>query len=219
MDRRNRNTPNRADAHNALEAAQLLAFETEKRRERAQRGMFSAWAAVTAIALVTTVGMVEGCAHDRTVASDVSSSATQQATVASTEAMQPGGTAGTGGAVQPPVASSDEQNSLPPDVVATASDTFVQPGQPVEVTVQATPDVVEMALSDGRGDPLPMVRDSTEDTWRVGYRVPLKPRDSRIGLSVTAKNENHKFARVWLFLTVNDGKQQVESVPDTTSHD
>src|SRR5262249_51200075 len=177
----------------------------------------SAWASVTAMALVATIGLIEGCAHDRTVASDVSSSATQQATVASTEAMQPGGTGGTG--TQLPVASAEEQNSLPPDVVATVSDSFVQPGQPVEVSVQATPDVVEMALSDGRGEPLPMVRDSTEDTWRVGYRVPLKPRTNRIGLSVTAKNEQHKYARVWLFLTVNDGKQQVESAPDSVSHE
>src|SRR5262249_20208491 len=182
MDRKNRSTPNRADAHNALEAAQLMALETEKRRERA---MFSAWASVTAMALVATIGLIEGCAHDRTVASDVSSSATQQATVASTEAMQPGGTASP---QSRPVEVTDEQRSLPPDIVATASDTFVQPGQPIQVTVQGTPDVVEMALSDGRGEPLPMVRDSTEDTWRVGYRVPLKPRDSRIGLSVTAKN-------------------------------
>jgi hypothetical protein len=95
----------------------------------------------------------------------------------------------------------------------------VTAGQPIEVKVQGTPDIVEMALADGRGDPIPMVRDSSDDTWRVDYRVPLKPKQNRLGLSVTAKNEQKKWARVWLFLTVDDGKQQVESTPDTTSQD
>ncbi len=86
--------------------------------------------------------------------------------------------------------------------------------------VEGTPDVTEMALSDGHGDALPMVRDSTGNTWRVNYRVPLRPRASRIGLAVTAKNDAHRWRRVWLFLQVNDGKQQVESeTPEQTSPD
>ena len=108
--------------------------------------------------------------------------------------------------------------ALAPDLAAAVSDTFVTAGQPVEVTVQGTSDVVEMALSDGRGDPLPMVRDSLDNIWRVDYRVPLKPRQSRLGLSVTAKNEHGQWARRWVFLTVDDGRQQVESTPDTTTH-
>jgi hypothetical protein len=214
MDRNIRNTQNRAAAQNALEAAQLAALETDRRRARS---MMCAWASVTAMALVATIGLAEGCAHDRTRVSEntTSSAETQQAVVASTEGMTIGSSSplgGTGG-------SSDGERSVPPDLVAAVSDTFVTAGQPVEVVVQGTSDVTEMALADGRGDPIPMVRDSTDDTWRVDYRVPLKPKQSRLGLSVTAKNEQKKWARVWLFLTVDDGKQQVESVPDTTTHE
>ena len=208
-------TQNGANEMNALEAAQRVALETEKRSRRA---MACAWASVVSMALVATIGMVEGCAHDRTSVSSngsQSSSATPQAVVASTEGMQPGASSPVG----QPVDSEEGIRYLAPDLVAAASDTFVTAGQGVEVNVQATPDVTEMALSDGRGDPLPMVRDSSSDTWRVDYRVPLRPKQNRVGLSVTAKNEHGKWARVWLFLTVDDGKQQVESVPDTTTQE
>ena len=50
----------------------------------------------------------------------------------------------------------------------------------------------------------------------IGWELWAK---NRLGLSVTAKNEQKKWARVWLFLTVDDGKQQVESQPDTTTKD
>src|SRR6185503_11982871 len=114
---------------------------------------------------------------------------------------------------------SSGEHAVPPDLEAAVSDTFVTAGQPVEVVVQGTSDITEMALADGRGEPIPMVRDSSDDTWRVDYRVPLKPRQDRLGLSVTAKNEHGKWVRRWLFLTVDDGKQQVESAPDTTTQD
>jgi len=213
MDRNQKSTQDRATAHNALAAAQLMALETEKRRARA---MVCAWGSVTAMALVATLGLAEGCAHDHTRVSDVSSSsaATEQAVVASTDGLSTGASSPLA-----PVGTVNGEHSLPPDLVAAVSDTFVTAGQPIEVTVQGTPDVAEMALSDGRGDPLPMVRDSSDDTWRVDYRVPLRPKQNRIGLSVTAKNDQKKWARVWLFLTVDDGKQQVESVPDTTLND
>jgi hypothetical protein len=215
MDRNRKNTQSRAIAHNALAAAQVAALETERRRKRS---MLCAWGSVTAMALVATIGLAEGCAHDHTrVASETSgsSAATQQAVVASTEGMATGASS----PLPAPAGVEDAERSVPPDLVAAVSDTFVTAGQPIEVKVQGTPDIVEMALADGRGDPIPMVRDSTDDTWRVDYRVPLKPKQNRLGLSVTAKNEHKKWARVWLFLTVDDGKQQVESVPDTTSQD
>ena len=203
-----------ATAQNALAAAQRAALATEERR---RRGMLCAWGSVTAMALVATLGLAEGCAHDHTVAteSSTSSAATQQAVVASSQGFGEGASS----ALPAPVGTVDGEHSLPPDLVAAVSDTFVTAGQPVEVKVQGTPDIVEMALADGRGDPLPMVRDSLDNTWRVDYRVPLKPKQNRLGLSVTAKNEQKKWARVWLFLTVDDGKQQVESQPDTTTKD
>ena len=214
MDSSNRNIPNRAAAQNALEAAQLAALETEKRRARA---MVCAWSSITAMALVATIGLAEGCAHDRTrVSNEVSgsSAATQQATVASAEGM----TVGASSPYTAPATLGGER-SVPPDLEAAVSDTFVTAGQPIEVVVQGTSDITEMALADGRGDPIPMVRDSSDDTWRVDYRVPLKPKQNRLGLSVTAKNEHGKWARRWLFLTVDDGRQQVETVPDTTTQD
>ena len=48
--------------------------------------------------------------------------------------------------------------------------------------------------------------------------MPLRPKQDRIGLSVTAKNDQHRWSRVWLFLQVDDGKQSVETQsvkPDT----
>jgi hypothetical protein len=212
MDRNPKQNQNRESA-NALAAAQSAALETEKRRARS---MMCAWGSVTAMALVATLGMAEGCAHDHTrVASEASSapSATPQAVVASNEGFGEGASS----PLAAPVGTVDGEHSVPPDLVAAVSDTFVTAGQPIEVKVQGTSDIVEMALADGRGDPIPMVRDSLDNTWRVDYRVPLRPKQSRIGLSVTAKNEQKKWARRWVFLTVDDGKQQVESEPDTTT--
>ena len=214
MDRNLQSTRNRGNADNALAAAQRAALETENRRKRA---MLCAWGSITAMALVATIGLAEGCAHDHTRVSEVSnsSSATQQAVVASTEGMSTGASSPIG---ELP-GSGEGERSVPPDLEAAVSDTFVTAGQPIEVVVQGTTDITEMALADGRGDPIPMVRDSTDDTWRVDYRVPLKPKQNRLGLSVTAKNEHGKWVRRWVFLTVDDGKQQVESTPDTTSQD
>ena len=211
MDRNHENTRSRAIAHNALAAAQKAALETEKRR---QRSMLCAWGSVTAMALVATLGLAEGCAHDHTrVSSEASSSATQQAVVASNEGLTVGASS-----PLPEIGSVDGDRSVPPDLVAAVSDTFVTAGQAVEVKVEGTPDVTEMALSDGRGDALPMVRDSVGNVWRVGYRVPLRPQQERIALSVTAKNDQHRWRRVWLFIQVDDGQHPIESQsasPDT----
>ena len=208
-------TPNRANETNALERAMQVALEGEERR---RRSMFAAWASASAIALVGAVALLEGCGQERSTAASSpapeSSAAVQQATVASTGTIQPA----VGEALARPVEVSSDLNALPPDMVAAVSDTFVTAGQPVEVKVEGTPDITEMALSDGRGESLPMVRDTVGNVWRVGYRVPLRPKQDRIGLSVTAKNDQHRWSRVWLFLQVDDGKQSVETQsvkPDT----
>src|SRR5262245_13882377 len=139
---------NGANELDALEAAERVAFETEKRSRRA---MACAWASVVSMALVARIGMVEGCGSDRSsVARDEgrSSSTTQQPVVGSTEGTRPGAPSPIG----QPVDSEEGTRYLAPDLVAAASDTVVTAGQGVEVSVQATPDVTEMALSDGRGD-------------------------------------------------------------------
>lgn len=103
-----------------------------------------------------------------------------------------------GGTVSDP--KSSELESVPPDVEVTQSDTLVTPGQSVEILVRATSDVTRIALSDGIHDAQPFVRDADTKYWRVTYRVPLRPRQERWGLSVTAKNEAGRWCRVWLFL-------------------
>ena len=97
------------------------------------------------------------------------------------------------------------REGLPPDLSVSVADTLVTPGQAVEFTVQGTPDVAQVALSDGRDDPMPFVRDQGTDTWRTQYRVPLHPRYERYGISVTAKTDADRWRRVWIFLHVSQG--------------
>jgi hypothetical protein len=204
------NTPQRTSPLETLENQQTQLLERAAARHRA---MLGAWVATTAIALVATVALLESCGSDSSSIKPASSQheagvAQQQNVVASTDGL--GG--GSGGTLQQPqVESSDELKTVPPDAVVAVSDTFVTAGQPIEVVVQGTSDVTEMALADGRGDALPMVRDSTSDVWRVNYRVPLRPKTDRLGLSVTAKNESNRWRRVWVFLQIDDGKQKVET--------
>ena len=215
MDTKNGFTRDRAGEWNALEAAQLTAMEREERRRRT---IYGAWMSVTAIAAVITVAVVGGCGHEksaRTASLASEPSAASQAVVASTEG---GERLSTGTPTERPEEFSSDLRALPPDLVPAVSDTFVTAGQAVEVKVEGTPDVTEMALSDGRGDALPMVRDSVGNVWRVGYRVPLRPQQERIALSVTAKNDQHRWRRVWLFIQVDDGQHPIESQsasPDT----
>lgn len=197
--------------HDALDQATEAAIRTERARERAVLGV---WVGGTIVALLATVALLESCGGGgRTSARQASytesEAAVPQAVVASTQPVEPGTPAG--GPL--PVAQGGEADgmSVPPDVVASVSDEFVQPGQPIEVTVEGTPDITEMALSDGRGDAIPMVRDSSGLVWKVNYRVPLRPRTDRLGLAVTAKNDTHRWRRVWVFLQVDDGRQQAES--------
>ena len=207
MNTKSGGTSKPASETNALERAMQIALAGERRRKRME---YRAWMSAGALALVAAVIGLESCGSESGSRSAVtSSSATQEAVVASTESSA-GAPTVTAESLQRPVEYSSDLHALPPDMVPAVSDTFVTAGQPVEVTVEGTPDITEMALSDGRGDSLPMVRDSVGNVWRVDYRVPLRPKQSRIGLSVTAKNEQHRWRRVWLFLSVDDGKQSVE---------
>ena len=220
MNTKRSGTPNPSNGRqDAFEQALELAHERGRQR---QRVMFGAWVGATAIALVATLTLLEGCSggDSSKLASSLSDNSAsqqpQQAVVASTEALS---------ATQPlthtqPVEDPEGPSAVPPDVIAAASDTFVTAGQPIEVKVEGTSDITEMALSDGRGDALPMVRDSNGHVWRVNYRVPLRPRTDRLGLAVTAKNASNRWRRVWLFLNVDSGKQQVETeTPDESPNE
>lgn len=97
------------------------------------------------------------------------------------------------------------REGLPPDLTVSVGDTLAAPGQAVEFTVVGTDDVREVALSDGRDEPLPFVRDAGTNVWRAQYRMPLRPRHDRLGVSVTARNDAQRWRRVWVFLSVNHG--------------
>ncbi len=90
--------------------------------------------------------------------------------------------------------------SQPPDFVPFVTDTLVAPGESVDVTVQGTPDIVEVVLRDGIHDPQGFRYDAASKTWQLIYRVPLRRSWERIGLSVTARNDANRWRRMWLFL-------------------
>ncbi|MGH7741482.1 MAG: hypothetical protein ACRENS_05605 [Candidatus Eiseniibacteriota bacterium] len=93
-------------------------------------------------------------------------------------------------------------DSLPPDVDAASGDSLVTPGSVVEISALASPDVVDMGLSDGVSREQPFSYDSTMKVWRVFYRVPIKTSKDRIGLAVTATNSGGHWRRVWVFLNL-----------------
>jgi len=107
--------------------------------------------------------------------------------------------------------SNGAEPSLPPEIALGELDTLVTPGQAVHVTVYGTPDVSEVSLCDGRNDHQALVHDAQHDTWSVDYRVPLRMKSDRIGLSLTAKNATNRWRRVWVFLKVG-------STSDATAH-
>ena len=210
MERHEEKFTNRANEPEALDEAMEAAIRAQRRRERITIG---AWVGATVVALIVIATVLDksGSAPTaRTASYDNGASQAPVAVTASSDGVVHELTPEQGLPLQS-IGTPEGGLSAPPDVVAAVSDSFVTAGQAVEVTVEATPDVTEMALADGIGDAIPMVRDSSGLVWRVNYRVPLRPRTDRLGLSVTAKNEEHRFRRVWLFLEIGDGKTREES--------
>lgn len=189
------------------------------RGRRRQQAMLAAWVGTTSLTLLATIALLEGCSGGSAsrLASEVRGPETAASVDQNVVAAMPLPATGehTSLARTSPIETSEDADSVPPDVIAAVSDTFVTAGQAVQVCVEGTPDITQMALADGRGDAIPMVRDSSSNLWRVAYRVPLRPRVDRLGLAVTAQNESHRWRRVWLFLTVDDGRHGVETeTPD-----
>jgi hypothetical protein len=110
-------------------------------------------------------------------------------------------------------------DSLPPDVVARASEGVATPGGTVEIAAQASPDVVEVFLWDGIGRKQSFAYDSTANLWRARYRVPLRNTGDRIGLAVTAKNGLDLRSRVWVFVRIErpDAGEAQEKQPESES--
>jgi hypothetical protein len=207
MERHETKRNDRARGPEDIEAAMEAAIRAEQRRDRI---MIGAWVGGTVVALLATVMLLESCGGSGSTGTRAASHSSDDAgaqpvAVAASVEGAPVGLTPEQGLVQVGDGAAHDPLSVPPDVIAAVSDTDVTPGQPVEVTVEATPDVTEMALADGLGDAIPMVRDSSGLTWRANYRVPLRPRSERLGLSVTAKNQDQRWRRVWLFLEVGDG--------------
>jgi hypothetical protein len=109
----------------------------------------------------------------------------------------------------PSVLSGEEEvvaaaDSLAPEVDVEVADTSVQPGEAVEITALASPDVRDVVLSDRMGKTASFVYDLQAKAWKTYYRIPMKHRTDRLGLSVTARNDGNRWRRVWLFLSVQD---------------
>lgn len=204
------------DPH-VIDGATHVARAHQIRRERI---LIGTWGGATLLALVATFMLLQGCgsrSSHRTAT--VTRTASEPALTTAVAASNPVPSGEQGLAVED-LSQVEDPGAVPPDVIATVSDTFVTPGQAVEVRVEGTSDITEMALSDGRGDAIPMVKDAIGDTWRVGYRVPLRPGTERLGLGVTAKNQANRWRRVWVFLEVGGGEPKVEATAsevDTTS--
>jgi hypothetical protein len=111
-------------------------------------------------------------------------------------AAQAGGVEATGSGA----AAQAGDGTMPPDIIVTASNTVVAPGEVIDITVQATPDVTEMSLWDGLNDRQALAYDSDAKAWRVSYRVPLRLPWERTGLAITAKNEAQRWCRAWVFI-------------------
>ncbi len=131
----------------------------------------------------------------------------QQAARVDTPATAQGAVATPAEAVKPPVMSgtaggreSGERESMAPGLDLASVDTLVTPGQTVEVVALATPEVDRVALKDDFGESLPLVKDADGRTWRVTYRVPMRPWHERWGVSLTAHTSEGRWRRVWLFL-------------------
>ena len=109
--------------------------------------------------------------------------------------------------------------TLPPAIDVSVADTLVAPGAAIEITVLGSPDVRDVVLTDGVGKVTAFVYDLQAKSWRAFYRVPMKSRSDRLGLSVTAKNDGNRWRRVWLFLRVEDQGLTTQSgpaLPDST---
>ena len=164
------------------------------------------------VALLAGAVLAQGCGQGN------SETKQAQAQVETVPAGSAPGTVASMAVAEAAKAPEKESESLPPDVEVSVQDTLVTPGQTVEFLVHATADVNRLALSDGSGETLPFLRDGDPNQWRVTYRVPLRPRHERWGVSVTARTEANRWCRVWVFLHTKPATESVAQVkPDTTS--
>jgi hypothetical protein len=176
---------------------------------------------VVTLASVATAFVMAGCGEQHQEA-QVSDQAATTAVVAAqpaksniTSGLGTGGASSDSNVADEYAASPD---ALPPDVAASAAESQVSAGGVAEITAMGSDDVEEVLLSDGIGKAQPMVYDTELKAWHAYYRVPVKPRSERVALSVTAKNADHRWRRVWVFLNVaKEIPQANDSTTDSTT--
>lgn len=163
---------------------------------------------VISLALGGACLLVSGCGKRDNLHSTYTSTTTQQVETQAVEVPPQPASAAVGQPLtmvpagsQTPSGSAESQ-SLPPEIAVSIADTLVEPGAAIEIVAEGTPDVTEMVLWDGLNDRQAFYHDASRNEWKVSYRVPLRPKQDRIGLSVTAKNEAGRWRRVWVFLQV-----------------
>jgi hypothetical protein len=158
-----------------------------------------------ALVVVLALGILfAGCGqHDDSTSASATSSSPRVASdagrtqVASAVAVP---SAAVGGTRSQTVA--NDSTALQPDFDVAVIDTLVQPGQVLEFTAQGTADLTSLTLSDGRDRPVAMLREPGGGAWHAQYRVPLRPRHERFGVSLTGRNEAGRWRRAWVFLHV-----------------
>lgn len=174
-----------------------------------------------ALALLTTAIALTGCGGSGSSASRNSTSAQSDPSGSNQAALASGpvvpASAPASQVPSPLTAQPKQAESMPPDIEVLAIDSLVTPGQGLLLTVLGTPDVSEVALADGSGDTQYFYKDPTSNTWRVQYRVPLRSKGERIALSVMAKNDDQRWRRRWVFLTLR--REQPSEVPASVEPD
>jgi len=164
---------------------------------------------ILALAAPVAAGLLlSSCGGDKGTSATATSGQGSVAQAAENPTTEVPATSQTGGGAQPSQAASSDStkqlsiHELPPDIAVGPVDSLVSPGQAVELTVEGTPDVTEMSLSDGHNDSQAFYYESADKIWKVVYRVPLRPKSERIGLAVTARTDANRWRRVWVFLNV-----------------
>jgi len=156
----------------------------------------------TGIMLVAiAAGMVAvGCGSEKIEQASAGSTSTPAVTAQSSEPVLPAPSAEV--APQGESTTSTPPDGPAPEVAVSVSDTLVVPGGVVELIANASEDVVEVSLKDDLGRKQPFAYDAERKSWRTSYRVPMRMPSERLALSVTARNDSHRWHRVWVFLGV-----------------
>jgi hypothetical protein len=173
----------------------------------------AAWGAAVLLMVLAAGFLAFGCGQQ---SNDRVSSAPQPATAVAAQAQPgatlPASTTGSGNGTREPnseALAAASTDSLSPDVAASVSDTPVVPGTAIEITAEGSPDVVAVTLGDDSGSKQAFAYDSSADLWRAAYRVPVKIKNDRPALSVTARNASGRWRRVYVFLEVAGNQAQV----------